>query len=61
MQRYKNLPYLQRDKGEFSDLEWSSAEARSGCDGGQGGCDGGHDDFQDDFPNVVLFHVLVFL
>ena len=46
--------------GGFLSSEWAVAHTRSGCDCGQGSGDSGHDDLQDDFPDVVLFHHIIY-
>ena len=43
-----------------SGSEWAVAHAACGCDCGQGSGDSGHDDLQDDFPDVVLFHHIIY-
>ena len=40
--------------------EWPPAEARSCRDGGECSRDGGDENLQDEFPDVVLFHSILF-
>ncbi len=40
--------------------DWPHAHTTCGCDCCQGCCDSGHNDLQDQFPDVLVFHDILF-